>query len=524
MKKTSSHLLEKLAVFLLIITLAAVTGAWAIPTTPEEARHVVTNWLGLDPQPLEAGMSPQIKKVQGYPGPDGITAYYVVFLNPGGLVIVPADDLVEPIIGFLPVKKSYNPSPRNPLGALVSNDVPGRVLQARIVEAASLQTGESLSPGNPQAKAQRKWAWLADPVFSSEALEFAGLGKISNVRVSPFVRSRWSQTVVGGKACYNFFTPPNDYGSANNYPSGCVATALSQLMRYFRRPLQGVGTAACTIEVDTVEVSANLRGGNGRGGPYQWADMVLKPVSPTLKQRRAIGNLMHDAGLSVHMSYTAEASGADTLACATALTNVFEYSNAIAGYYNGINLPGIERDRMVNANLHAKYPVLFGITGATSGGHAIVCDGYGYQAGTAYHHLNLGWAGSDDAWYNLPDIETTHYSFTSVYKCVYNVYFRGKGEIIAGRVSLENGDAIQGAEVTATVMDGDTPGIFTRTDTTDVRGIFALAKVPSGKKYSVSVTKSGYTFNTRTVNIGTSEDNTSTTGNIWRLNFQGAPQ
>lgn len=522
MKKTSGRLLGKLVVCLLAIALFSVAGAWARPTTPEEARNLVTNWLGLDARPMDAGMSQQVKKVQSYPGPDGITAYYVVFLNPRGLVIVPADDLVEPIIGFLPARKSYNPSPRNPLGALVSNDVPGRVLHARGVEALSLKTGESQPRENFLAKAKRKWAWLADPVFSPEALDFVGLSGISNVRVSPFVRSRWSQTTVNWQACYNYYTPPYAAGTADNYPSGCVATAMSQLMRYFRRPLAGVGTSAFTIHIEGVSQSANLRGGDGYGGLYDWADMVLQPGSPSTEQRQAIGALLHDAGLSVNMWYYSGGSGAYTRDTATALTGVFGYNNAKVGYKWGSNLPAADRDLMVNPNLHAKYPVLFGITGP-DGGHAIVCDGYGGQAGTMYHHLNMGWAGYDDAWYNLPNVDTTSYLFDSLHTCVYNVYFKGKGEIIAGRVRSPSGGPIQGAMVTATLMKGSTPGAFTRTAVTNHKGYYALTKLRSGKKYSVSVTKPGYTFPLRTKRIGTSIDNTTTTGNVGNFNFKGSP-
>ena len=57
----------------------------------------------------------------------------MVYLNPAGFVIVSADDMVEPIIGFLP-EGQYDPSPDNPLGAMVSQDLPGRVLAARQME------------------------------------------------------------------------------------------------------------------------------------------------------------------------------------------------------------------------------------------------------------------------------------------------------------------------------------------------------------------------------------------------------
>ena len=66
-------------------------------------------------------------------------------------------------------------------------------------------------------------------------------------------------------------------------------------------------------------------------------------------------------------------------------------------------------------------------------GHEIVCDGYGYNGSTLYHHLNLGWSGVDTAWYNLPNIGTP-YDFNVVTSCTYNVYPSGTGEIISGRV------------------------------------------------------------------------------------------
>ena len=82
---------------------------------------------------------------------------------------------------------------------------------------------------------------------------------------------------------------------------------------------------------------------------------------------------------------------------------------------------------MVNPNLDAGYPVLFGITGA--GGHAIVCDGYGYNPSTMYHHLNMGWSGNDDAWYNLPTIDTAMaLIYTIHYMHLQRLYHRFRGD------------------------------------------------------------------------------------------------
>jgi hypothetical protein len=302
---------------------------------------------------------------------------------------------------------------------------------------------------------------------------------------------------------YNIYTP-------NNYVCGCVATAMAQLMRFHQHPATGVGTASYTIYVDSVETTRALRGGDGSGGAYSWSDMVLSPgASTTTAQRQAIGALTADAGVSVNMDYTSGSSGTDTLKAANAFTDTFSYTNAVAGYNSGSNLPTTNRNAMSNPNLDAGYPVVFGITG--DGGHAIVGDGYGYDSSTLYHHLNMGWAGSDDLWYNLPTIDTTYYNFNSVYKCVYNVYVTGTGEIISGRVTNSSGTPISGATVTATRTGGGTYA----------KGIYALSKVPSASTYTINVAKAGYAFTSKQATTGTSTNYSVNTGNVWGVDFTG---
>ncbi len=79
-------------------------------------------------------------------------------------------------------------------------------------------------------------------------------------------------------------------------------------------------------------------------------------------------------------------------------------------------------------------------------GHEVIVDGYGYNVSTLYHHLNLGWAGTADAWYNLPTISTGIYNFNSVIECIYNVFPQGSGEIISGRVLDAAGQPVSGAD------------------------------------------------------------------------------
>ncbi len=474
----------------------------AKPTSSEQARLVVAGWLSLEDGPMKTDLGKAPAAVIRYDDAKGQAAYYIVSITTGGFVIVPADDEVEPIIGFSP-HGVYDPSHDNPVGALVSQDVPGRVAFVR-QEAAKRQEAVEAA-----RTAQGRWETLLAAATREASVE-TGVVTISDVWVAPLVQTTWSQSTAGGVNTYNIYTP-------NNYVCGCVATAMAQLMRFHQHPTTGVGTTSFPISVCGSSTTRALRGGNGAGGPYSWADMVLSPgAATTTAQRQAIGALTADAGVSVYMDYCSGASGTDTLYAADAFKTTFGYSNAVKGRDSSWgNIPAVNRNTMVNPNLDAGYPVLFGITGA--GGHAIVCDGYGYDAATMYHHLNMGWAGSDDMWYNLPTINTTNYNFNSVYKVVYNVYITGTGEIISGRVTDSQGNPVSGATVTATRTGGGT-----YTDTTDAKGIYALVKVPSASTYTINVTKSGYAFTSRQATTGTSTDNNINTGNAWGVDFTGS--
>ena len=143
-----------------------------------------------------------------------------------------------------------------------------------------------------------------------------------------------------------------------------------------------------------------------------------------------------------------------------------------------------------------------------------MADGYGYSASTLYHHLNLGWSGASTAWYALPLIDTSPYTFNVMDGCVYNAYTNGSGEIISGRVLDQIGRPVVNATVTATRTGGGT-----YTTTTDTQGIYALARIPSASSYSITVTKANYSSVSSNFSTGTSSDMAATSGNQWGADF-----
>ncbi len=483
-----------------------VERTFAGPVTVEAAKAAVQGWLRLDSAPLAEPLGTMVGKVEPFKNSQGEIVYYVVNLNPTGFVISPADDRVEPIVAFA-ARGRFDTSQRNPLGALVNNDLPGRLARVR-----------SSKPGATLVEIPGKWQMLqqsASNGLSASSFQREALLRLSDLRVAPLTRTLWNQdTAANGLACYNYYTPPNSAGNSDNYPCGCTATAMAQLMDFFQWPKAGVGTATFTISVDGVARSARLRGGDGWGGPYAWASMPANPTNPTVAQCQAIGALTYDAGVAAQMTYGSNSSRAYVSDVRAALVTTFMFHQVIMGGGSASTASiGSGLFNMVNPNLDARRPVILSIYGSP-GGHAVICDGYGYDLGTLYHHFNVGWGGLGNIWYALPLVDTAGELFTNVNTCFYNVFLTGSGELISGRVLDGNGGPIAGASVSAVRSAGGTYG-----GTTDARGIYALAGVPSASQYALTASCTGYQPSTRNCSTGTSTTDSLVCGNVWGASF-----
>ena len=76
-------------------------GLQAKPVSDTEAVNVVSGWLKADDEPLGTRLGRDIESVQTFSDANGQELYYVIYLQPDGFVIVPADDMVEPVIAFI---------------------------------------------------------------------------------------------------------------------------------------------------------------------------------------------------------------------------------------------------------------------------------------------------------------------------------------------------------------------------------------------------------------------------------------
>ncbi len=468
--------------------------AQGMPTSPAEAAQAVRGWLQASAEPLGEKLGTAVGAVETVENEFGVVLFHVVALEPEGFVICAADTEVEPILVFAATGR-YDNDPNNPLAALIRRDAQGRLERAK---TATRKAGNAVA-----ARAATKWEILRNPASVGNSKKGSGLSSVDDPRVDPFIQSTWSQGTVGGVACYNYYTPPYAAGSSSNYVCGCNNTAFGQLMRYYRYPTRGVGTKSFSIQVDGVWTTRSLRGGDGAGGAYNWDWMPLKPSSPSTAERQAIGALCADIGVASGTSYAADGSSAGTYE--STLKEVFFFGNA--RYVSGQSC----LMDAVRPNLDARLPVLMSIW-CSEGGHAVLCDGYGFNFESAYYHLNLGWGGLKDAWYNLPDVDTDYYAFDTLRGFECNIYTNGTGEILSGRV-LDEGVPVTGATVVAV------GGGLTNSTVTDARGIFAFARLPSSKNYVLSAQKSGLQFTPVMAATGLSPSWGSETGNRWSNNI-----
>ncbi|MFH1881140.1 MAG: C10 family peptidase [Planctomycetota bacterium] len=521
MKRTTMLLM----VVLMVLQLCC-SSLWARPRAADEAEKVVAGWLKTNARPLGTALGRQIIKIETFIDDNDQPVYYVVYLQPNGFVIVSADDLVEPIIAFAD-DGTFEPSLESPLGALVNNDLNGRITAVR---NTSLVSGDWSVVSGEQSKSnfsinqltahqltnypRSKWRHLISLAEASEnGFALMGLSSIPDVRVDPFVKSKWGQSDICGKNGYNYYTP-------NNYYCGCTATAMAQLMRYHEYPTASmeIGRKQFQIKVDGISEYVYTRGGDGNGGPYKWSLMEIEPgCSTTLEQRQAIGALCYDAAVAAQTEFSENSSASNLHDARDALQDTFMYKNAIRASDSIGNIGSSVLNNMVNTNLDAGYPVILGIKREeTDSGHAVVADGYGYDFSALYHHLNMGWSGSYDIWYNLPNVDSSRAEYYDIVNgCIYNIFPSGSGEIISGRVTDTSGNPISDATVTAEGGSGPYTAV------TNNRGIYALVKVGSYTAYIVSVAKSGYNFTSQGVSTRKSENSTRVSGNKWGIDFVG---
>ena len=454
----------------LAVAAFAALSALAAEVSPDMAQRAMRNWRARNGVfGLQLGRDVRdVRRVSG----QGVQFHVVRFAG-NGVAIVPADTKIRPVI-MISDGVDFDENAENPAWDILKANLgaPTGTVRKVALKAAAPKAAPALTAN------ERAWAELLE----EDSLEYSSADTIDDVRVGPLVQARWNQGTVGGKPCYNYYTP-------SNYVCGCVATALAQVMRTFEYPDSTTSVAPYVgkyCKVDGVTTTLTTQ-----GGCYDWADMPYSPSSSmTEAQRKAIGKLTSDLGICLAMSYTADGSGSNTFMAKWVLENCYGYKSAMA--VRGLSSHAVDDDfqRILVSNFDAKLPVQIGLSG-----HSIVGDGYGYdKTGGIWYHLNFGWGSSSAVWYRPPTADDPARGYSAFAGGVYNIYTErdGKYVIASGRVTDESGLPAAGCTVTAAKVSD--PDRAVTSATADARGIYALFVEPG--EYVVS------TYFVRTDGIG----------------------
>ena len=202
--------------------------------------------------------------------------------------------------------------------------------------------------------------------------------------VQPLLKSKWGQDYP--------------YSKQTQYVTGCVATAVAQVMYYHKWPAQGKGQESYKVTFDNTVRSADFTKSH-----YDWDNMLpdYNRRNVTTKQEDAVALLMNDVGIATNMQYTDRISGTQSYMAERALRNYFDYDAALVTRAN----EGVDNlIEIVKKELRNGFPLYISGDSRSGGGHAWVCDGFDKED---MFHMNFGWNGQANGYYSLATLSVT---------------------------------------------------------------------------------------------------------------------
>lgn len=340
---------------LLLTALVVSISAHGAPLSPDEALgRVRVNTQGLQ------RMSTSAMKLV-YTGQETAHPAYYVFSAPeqanGGYVIASADDLAVPVLGYV---------------------------EDGVFDYATLPP-------------QLQW-WLGEYASQIEWVRgqrvpapgmVVGAGRPYREPIASMVHARWDQS-----APYNDLCPVYSTGKT---VTGCVATAMAQILRFWEYPAKGTGSHSYTYN----GITNSFDFGNTT---FQWKEMpFILTDNWTTANNVAVSTLMRACGVAVDMQYNVSSeggSGAYSEDVAPALIQYFSYAPSTKHRHRG-GYGLYEWEDLIYSSLEHGCPVYYHGQGS-NGGHAFVVDGYGDNG---YFHLNWGWSGSSNGYFLLTALD-----------------------------------------------------------------------------------------------------------------------
>lgn len=354
------------------LLLAVAMPMTAERVTPEIARKVASTFLNNNG--AKSAQLTDLSKEAGFPN-------LYIFTTESSFVVMAADDCAQPILGY-----SFE-------NTFVADDMPDNMRWWLQQYSDEIQWGIENGIRSDKSTAD-EWKKLQEGKGSKDT---------PAVIVGPLIATRWGQD-----APYNNLCPYNE-SAGKRAVTGCVATAMAQVMKYWNYPEQGVGSNTYTPadHPEYGEQSANFG-----ETTYDWANMTnTYGSSSTQAQKDAVATLMYHCGVSVNMDYDYSqantnhvGSGAPTAMVPESLKTYFKYSPSATYKYKD-DFTNDQWIALLQSELDEHRPVLYAgryeynVNNETkTGGHAFVCDGY---RSDGKFHFNWGWDGSRDDYFAI---------------------------------------------------------------------------------------------------------------------------
>ena len=296
--------------------------------------------------------------------------FYAFNVGQEGFVIVSADDRFRPIVGY----SNEGPFATENMSPELEFYL-GKIIEARTSRAAVLDD-----------RTPEEWQRVA---ATGKLLSLNGGRSVDYI-----CTTKWNQD-----SPYNLYAPEASGGPGGRCYAGCVATAMSQVMKRWNHPQQGSGSHSYYC-YGYGNQSANF--GNTT---YDWEHMPDRLGGASQQEIEAVATLMYHCGVAVDMQFSPSGSGANSWDVPSAIRHYFSYSNNASlksrDEYSLTNWQNMLKDQF-----DIGWPVYYSGF-SNSGGHAFVCDGYD---DSNLFHFNWGWGGSSDGWFVIDEIDYANWA------------------------------------------------------------------------------------------------------------------
>lgn len=379
--------------FLLLMLALSFTVTYANPVDSETAKNIgekfmkASTTLGLQRNSIKSDLAHTLTS------DNGTSCLYVFNIEEGGFVIVSAEDRVKPILAYS-TKGSFN-----------ANDAADGILYYLDSYKEEI---EYVRNNNIKTTNDIKSEW--ELVSASGRIKESR----SSRSVEPLLETTWNQG-----AYYNDQCPEDPEGPNGHVYSGCVASAMAQVIKYWNHPVIGTGSHSYTpggwgypsYPTQTANFGETYYN-------FELMPMYLDSLS-TEEEIFYIAQLQHHCGVAVDMMYSSNGSGAYSFDVPYALEHYFEYNSGMELHYLDYFYNN-EWAVMLKSEIDLGHPIYYsGADDGGQGGHAFVCDGYDEYD---FFHFNWGWGGRDDAYCAIGALNTTRYAFNSQNSAIEGCY------------------------------------------------------------------------------------------------------